>query len=131
MANSNSFSDALSSYMRRFLNILTMLVDMHLDIAIQEANYEKRRLIGGFIMLGIGIGLITMGVLLLQVLGILFVHWLGLGWAGATIIITGTNFLFGVAFLILASSRLRGPVMSQTQARLARSMALLRTRERS
>lgn len=129
MADSTSFSDTLSSYTRRFLNILATLVDMHLDIAVQEANYEKRRLIGGFIMLSIGIGLITMGVILLQLLGILFVHWLGIGWTGSIAVITGTNFILGVAFLMAASSRLRGPVMSQTQARLARSMALLRTRE--
>ncbi len=129
MADSNSFSDTLTSYTRRFLNILATLVDMHLDIAIQEANYEKRRLIGGFIMLGIGIGLITTGVILLQILGIVFVHWLGIGWTGSIAIITGINFLLGMAFLVLASMRMRGPMMSQTQARLARSMSLLRNRE--
>ena len=126
MAKSTSGVNTLDDYFRRVLRIVTVLVDTHLDMAIQEANYEKRRLIGGFVMLGIGIGLFSMGSILLQVLGVLFVHWLGLNWMLSTIVVAVIDFVIGGIFAAAASRRLQGPVMVQTQARLARSAAILR-----
>lgn len=126
MANSTSIVNTLDDYFRRVLRIVTVLVDTHLDMAIQEANYEKRRLIGGFVMLGIGIGLFSMGGILLQVLGVLFVHWLGLNWMLSTIVVAAIDFVIGGIFAAAASRRLQGPVMVQTQARIARSAAILR-----
>jgi uncharacterized membrane protein YqjE len=73
VANSASVVELMDDYFRRLLRLVSVLVDMHMDIAIQEANYEKRRLIGGFVMLGIGIGLFTLGGILLQVLGVFVV----------------------------------------------------------
>ena len=126
MANSTSIVNTLDDYFRRVLRIVTVLVDTHLDMAIQEANYEKRRLIGRFVMLGIGIGLFSMGGILLQVLGVLFVHWLGLNWMLSTIVVAAIDFVIRGIFAAAASRRLQGPVMVQTQARIARSAAILR-----
>ncbi|HIK43501.1 MAG TPA: phage holin family protein [Leptolyngbyaceae cyanobacterium M65_K2018_010] len=130
MASSDSALDRLEDYLRRILRLISLLVDMHLDIALQEANYEKRRLIGGFVMLGLGVGLLTMVLVLAQVLALFFVHGLGLSWMVTLAIVGGVNLLLGIIFLMAARLRLRGPMMVQTQARLARSLALLRTRDR-
>jgi uncharacterized membrane protein YqjE len=119
----------MDDYFRRLLRLVTVLVDMHMDIAIQEANYEKRRLIGGFVMLGIGIGLFTLGGILLQVLGVFVLHWAGLNWMASLLVVAAVDFLIGGIFAAAASRRLKGPVMVQTQARLARSAAMLMDRD--
>jgi uncharacterized membrane protein YqjE len=116
----------MDDYFRRLLRLVSVLVDMHLDIAIQEANYEKRRLIGGFVMLGIGIGLFTLGGILLQVLGVFVLHWLGLNWMASLLVVAAIDFMVGGIFAAAANRRLQGPLMVQTQARLARSVAMLR-----
>jgi uncharacterized membrane protein YqjE len=126
VANSASVVELMDDYFRRLLRLVSVLVDMHMDIAIQEANYEKRRLIGGFVMLGIGIGLFTLGGILLQVLGVFVLHWAGLNWMASLLIIAAVDFLIGGIFAAAASRRLKGPLMVQTQARLARSAAMLR-----
>lgn len=125
MANS-TVVELVDDYFRRLLRVVSVLVDMHLDIAIQEANYEKKRLIGGLVMLGIGIGLFTLGGILLQVLGVFVLHWLGLNWMVSILVVAAVDFAIGGIFAAAANRRLKGPMMVQTQARLARSAAMLR-----
>jgi uncharacterized membrane protein YqjE len=127
VASPNSLLSSLEDYGQRLIRLATVLVDMHLDVAIQEANYEKRRLIGGFIMLGIAIGLLTMAIALLQVLGILIAHLLGLSWIWATSTVISCDIIIGGIFAAAARMRLSGPLMARTQARLARSVSMLRT----
>lgn len=131
MASSSSDSafDQIEGYFRRLLRLMTVLVDTHLDVAVQEANYESRRLISGFIMLGIGVALLTVVGVLAQVMGILWAYDLGLSWLEAVGAMAGINFVLGIILLVVGRLRLRGPVMTQTQARLARSMALLKAKE--
>ncbi len=128
MANANSSLNALEDYAKRLVRVVTLLVDMHMDIAIQEANYEKRRLLGGLVMMTIGVGLFAMGMTLLQVLGILIFHVLGLSWIWATTWVALIDFAIGGIFAAAARARLRGPLMAQTQSRVARSTAILRNR---
>ncbi len=129
MASANSAWDQLEEYFQRLLRLVTVLVDTHLDIALQEANYESRRLISGLIMLGMGIGLLTTVAVLAQVAGIVFAQSLGLSWLQAIGAVAGINLGLGLILLASARLRLRGPLMTQTQARLARSMALLKSRD--
>ncbi len=129
MANSSSTIGVLEDYARRLIRVAMLLVDMHMDIAIQEANYEKQRLISGFVMLAIGVGLLAMGLTLLQVVGILVAHLLGLSWLWATTVVALVNFGVGSILAAAANSRLQGPLMVQTQKRLARSAAILKNRD--
>ncbi|MBD1875190.1 phage holin family protein [Nodosilinea sp. FACHB-131] len=129
MANSDSAFDQIESYFRRLLRLMTVLVDTHLDVAVQEANYESRRLLSGFILLGIGIGLVTTAVVLGIVASVVFAQSLGLSWLQAVGAVAGVDLLLGLIFLILARLRLSGPLMIQTQARLSRSLALLKAKE--
>lgn len=129
MASSDSAFDQVESYFRRLLRLVTVLVDTHLEVAVQEANYESHRLISGFILLGIGIGLVTTAVVLSIVATVVFAQSLGLSWLQAIAAVAGVDLLLGLIFLTLARLRLSGPLMTQTQARLARSVALLKAKD--
>lgn len=129
MASSDSTFDQIEGYFRRLLRLMTVLVDTHLNVAVQEANYESRRLISGFILLAIGIGLVTTAVVLGIVASVAFAQSLGLSWLQAIAAVAGANLLLGLIFLTLGRLRLSGPLMIQTQARLSRSIALLRAKE--
>ncbi|HSM82843.1 MAG TPA: hypothetical protein VLS96_14225, partial [Nodosilinea sp.] len=82
-SSSNSAFDQLEDYLRRLLRLGMVLVDTHLDVAVQEANYESRRLISGFILLGVGVGLVTTAVVLGIVASVVFAQSLGLSWLQA------------------------------------------------
>ncbi len=131
MASSSSDSafDQVESYFRRLLRLATVLVDTHLDVAVQEANYESRRLISGFIMVGIGVGLLTTVIALGIVASVVFAQSLGLSWLEAIGAVAGVDLLLGLIFVTLGRLRLRGPLMTQTQARLSRSVALLKAKD--
>jgi uncharacterized membrane protein YqjE len=129
VASPDSALDQIEGYFRRLLRLMTVLVDTHLDVAVQEANYESRRLISGFILLGIGIGLVTTAVVLGIVASVVFAQSLGLSWLQAIGAVAGVDLLLGLILLILGRLRLRGPLMIQTQARLSRSLALLKAKE--
>lgn len=129
MASSDSAFDQIEGYVRRLLRLATVLVDTHLDVAVQEANYESRRLISGFILLGIGAGLLTTAVVLGIVASVVFAQSLGLSWLQAIAAVAGVDLLLGLIFFTLGRLRLRGPLMIQTQARLSRSVALLKAKE--
>ncbi|MEA5449084.1 phage holin family protein [Leptolyngbya sp. CCNP1308] len=129
MASSDSAFDQIEGYVRRLLRLATVLVDTHLDVAVQEANYESRRLISGFILLGIGAGLLTTAVVLGIVASVVFAQSLGLSWLQAIAAVAGVDLLLGLVFFTLGRLRLRGPLMIQTQARLSRSVALLKAKE--
>jgi uncharacterized membrane protein YqjE len=129
VASSNSAWDQIEDYFRRLLRLVTVLVDTHLDVAVQEASYESRRLMSGFVMLGVGVGLLTTAAVLGQVAAIVLAEALGLSWLQAVGAVAGVNLVLGLIFLAAARLRLRGPLMTQTQARLARSMALLKAKD--
>lgn len=131
MASSSSDStfDQIEVYFRRLLRLMTVLVDTHLDVAVQEVNYESRRLISGFILLGVGIGLLTTAVVLGIVASVVFAQSLGLSWLQAVGAVAGVDLLLGLIFVTLGRLRLSGPLMIQTQARLSRSVALLKAKD--
>ncbi|MBE9159828.1 phage holin family protein [Nodosilinea sp. LEGE 06152] len=129
MTSSTSTWDQLEDYIRRVLRLGSVLVDVHLDVAIQEATYERQRLLGGLVMLAIGVGMLTTAGVLAEVASVAWVQSLGLSWLQAISAVAGGNLVLGLGFLGSARARLSGPVMTQTQARLARSIALLKAKD--
>lgn len=117
--------NTLNNYSNRLIRIATVLVDLHLDIAMQEAAWERRRLTSGMILLSIGGGLLAVsGLLLHGVVLWLLGTWLN-NWLAAIAIVMGGDFFIGSLFLLAAARKLQGPYMVQTQARLARTSASL------
>lgn len=121
---------SINSYTNRLIRVATVLVDMHLDIAMREAAWEKKRLTSGFILLAIGSGLMTVFGLLAHAIAIILFHTLTRSWVQAMLIVAGIDFLVGSIFLLAAARKLRGPYMAQTQARVARTAASLMQNER-
>jgi len=113
------------SYTDRLIRVATVLVDVHLDIAMREAAWEKKRLTSGTILLAIGGGLLAVFGLLFHAIAILFLQSLTRSWIQAMLIVAGMDFLLGSLFLLAATRKLRGPYMPQTQARVARTTATL------
>lgn len=121
----NALFDSVGSYSNRLIRVVTVLVDMHMDIALREAAWEKKRLISGLVMLSIGGGLLAMSGLLLQGLMLWLVQALVHSWIGAIALVAAGDLIGGAIFLAAASRKLRGPYMVQTQARLARTASSL------
>lgn len=121
----NAILSSVSASANRLVRLATVLVDMHLDIAMREAAWEKKRLTSGLILLSVGGGLLAMAGLLLQAIAIWFFESLLHSWIGAIATVTGIDTVIGAIFLMAASRKLRGPYMVQTQARLARTATTL------
>ncbi len=121
----NALMDSIGNYSNRLIRVVTLLVDMHMDIALQEAEWEKKRLTSGLIMLSIGGGLMAMSGLLLHAIALVVLQSLVHSWVGALAIVTAVDFVIGSIFLLAATRKLRGPYMAQTQARLSRTASTL------
>ncbi len=117
--------DSVSHYSNRLIRVVTVLVDMHMDIAMREAAWEQKRITTGLILGAIGGGLMAMSGVLLHAIALWLVHALVHSWLAALAIITAIDIGFGTILLLAAARRLRGPYMVQTQARLARTAASL------
>jgi uncharacterized membrane protein YqjE len=121
----NGLIDSIGSYSNRLIRVATLLVDMHMDIAMQEAEWEKKRLTSGLVMLSIGGGLMGMSGLLLHAIALVVLQSLVHSWLVALAIATAVDFVIGSIFILAATRKLRGPYMAQTQARLSRTASTL------
>lgn len=126
--DANGLIDTFNDYIQRLWRVASVLIDMHLDIATQEARQERSRIIVGIILLLIGAALLSMTTILLQVLAVWFAYSQGLSWPMAILAVAGGDLLIGLLLMALGAWRLSGPYMIQTQARLARTTALLSSR---
>ncbi|WP_448562753.1 phage holin family protein [Trichothermofontia sp.] len=117
--------EGFNYYLRRLLRLVTMLVDLHLEIALREASAEQKRLSSGFTLLAIGLGLVTMGMILLQAALVWMAHLAGLPWLGAICAIAVLDLTGAYLFLMAASRRLHGPYMPATRERVQRSLTIL------
>lgn len=126
--DANGLIDTLNDYIQRLWRVASVLIDMHLDIATQEARQERSRIIVGVVLLLLGAVLLTMTTVLLQVLAVWFAYDWGLSWPMAILAVAGGDLLIGLLLMVLGAWRLSGPYMIQTQTRLARTTALLSNR---
>ena len=106
--------------------LLTSVMDLHVRIAMQEADREKRRLIGGAVFLGAGISFVVMASLLGQVALLLWLHeafhW---SWLLTALVITAANLALAGLFLRIGGGMVKGPLLPQTTAGLGRTTRAL------
>jgi VIT1/CCC1 family predicted Fe2+/Mn2+ transporter len=101
-------------------------MDLHVRIALQEADREKRRLIGGVVLL-VG-GLVT---LLLALIGaeLALLLWFrldqGWPWIQASLVLAGINLLLTGLFLRVGGQMTRGPYLPETMAGLTKTTKAL------
>ncbi|MGC9525749.1 MAG: phage holin family protein [Limnospira sp.] len=113
--------EAINAYLRRMLRLVAVLVDLHRDIALREAQREQKRLTAGFSVLAVGTAFFITGLSLLQVAAIFLLHNLGLSWLGAISIVSAADIVLGFLLIATASKRLRGPYMIETRTRIVRT----------
>ncbi len=112
--------------MGRVAALMTSVMDLHVRIALQEADREKRRLIGGGAFLGAGLTFLLLAAVALHLALLLWLHQgLGLSWLLAALVVAGLDLLLGGVLLRLGGSMLKGPYLPQTTAGLARTTRAL------
>jgi len=110
----------------RVTGLVSSVMDLHVRIALQEADREKRRLIGGVVLL-VG-GLVT---LLLALIGaeLALLLWFRLDqdwpWIQASLVLAGINLLLTGLFLRVGGQMTRGPYLPETMAGLTKTTKAL------
>jgi uncharacterized membrane protein YqjE len=110
----------------RVTALMTSVMDLHVRIALQEADREKRRLIGGGVFMGMGIGLAAMASLAAQMALLLWAkQQFRLDWIQAALLLAAVNGLLATICLRLGGGMLKGPFLPQTIAGLMRTTRAL------
>jgi uncharacterized membrane protein YqjE len=110
----------------RITGLVSSVMDLHVRIALQEADREKRRLIGGALLL-VG-GLVTLLLSLIAAeLALLLWFRLDLGWPWiqAALVLAGVNLLLTGLFLRVGGQMSRGPYLPETMAGLTKTTKAL------
>jgi uncharacterized membrane protein YqjE len=106
--------------------LLTSVLDLHVRIALQEADRERRRLIGGALLLGGGLTLLLLALIGAQLALLLWLHQgLGWGWIEAALALSALNLLLAGLFLRLGGQLTKGPYLPQTTAGLGKTTRAL------
>jgi uncharacterized membrane protein YqjE len=110
----------------RVTALMSSVMDLHVRIALQEADKEKRRLIGGGVFLAMGAGLASLATIAVQV-ALLF--WLrerfALGWMAASLWLALADALLATICLRVGGQLLKGPYLPETMAGLGRTTRAL------
>ena len=110
----------------RVVLLLASLLDVHLRMALQEVSRERRRLIGGVLLLGTSLALLATSFLLTS--GALLL-WLvnGLGWGliPALLFMGGLDLFLAGIVLRVGGVLLQGPYLVKTRAGLAKATRLI------
>lgn len=110
----------------RVTGLLNSVMDLHVRIAMQEADREKRRLIGGGVFLAAGLSFVFMATLLGQLVLLLWLRQtFGMGWIQAAGAVAAINLLLAGISLRAGGQMLKGPILPETTAGLARTTRLL------
>ena len=110
----------------RLGGLLTSVMDLHVRIALQEADREKRRLIGGALLISGGLALLLLALIAAEVALLLWFH-LGLGWSWiqAVLVLAAIDLVVAGLFLRVGGRMLKGPYLPETMAGLTKTTRAL------
>ena len=110
----------------RVTGLMSSVMDLHVRIALQEADREKRRLIGGVVLLAGGLITLMLALIAAQVALLLWLHlergWL---WTHAALLLAGLNLLLTGLFLRVGGQMTKGPYLPETMAGLTKTTRAL------
>ncbi|MFM7550104.1 MAG: phage holin family protein [Cyanobacteriota bacterium] len=111
----------------RLGGLISSVMDLHVRIALQEADREKRRLIGGALLISGGLALLSLALMAAELALLLWFHQrLGWGWLQAALALATIDLVVAGLFLRVGGRMLQGPYLPQTMAGLSKtSRALL------
>ncbi|QNI69688.1 phage holin family protein [Cyanobium sp. NS01] len=112
--------------MGRIGSLMTSVMDLHVRIALQEADSEKRRLITGALLLSGGLTLMLLSLIGAELALLLWLHeGLRLSWIRSALAMAGLNVVLAGVFLRIGGGLLKGPYLPQTTAGLTKTTRAL------
>ncbi|MEN9767594.1 MAG: hypothetical protein RLZZ32_1554 [Cyanobacteriota bacterium] len=110
----------------RLSGLVGSVMDLHVRIALKEADREKRRLIGGVVVLLGGLSALALAWLAGELALLLWFHQvLGWSWIQAALVLAGLNLLLSGLMLRLGGWLTRGPYLPETLAGLTKTTRAL------
>jgi uncharacterized membrane protein YqjE len=110
----------------RLGGLLTSVMDLHVRIALQEADREKRRLIGGALLISGGLTLLLLALIAAEVALLLWFHQeLGWSWIQAVLVLAAIDLVVAGLFLRVGGRMLKGPYLPETMAGLTKTTRAL------
>lgn len=112
--------------MLRVTALMSSVVDLHVKIALQEADREKRRLVVAGVLLGMGITFATFAGVAMQLALVLWLHqafaW---SWLLCALAVAAVDLALAGLFLRVGGGMLKGPFLPETLAGLSRTTRAL------
>lgn len=110
----------------RLTSLAASVMDLHVRIALQEADREKRRLIGGLLLLAGGLSMLLLALIAAELALLLCAHlqW-GWSWRDAALALAALNLLLSGLCLRLGGLMTRGPYLPETMAGLTKTTRAL------
>ncbi len=110
----------------RVAALVGSVMDLHVRIALQEADREKRRLISGVLLLAGGLGLVTLALIAAEVALLLWIQgtW-GLGWIEASLAVGAIDLVLAGLLLRIGGQLTKGPYLPQTTAGITKTTRAL------
>lgn len=110
----------------RLGGLITSVMDLHVRIALQEADREKRRLIGGALLISGGLALLLLALIAAEVALLLWFHQgLGWSWSQAVLVLAAIDLVVAGLFLRVGGRMLKGPYLPETMAGLTKTTRAL------
>jgi len=112
--------------MLRVTALMSSVVDLHVKIALQEADREKRRLVVAGVLVGMGLTFVTFAGVALQLALVLWLHqafaW---SWLQCVLVVAAVDLALSGLFLRVGGGMLKGPFLPETLAGISRTMRAL------
>jgi uncharacterized membrane protein YqjE len=110
----------------RVTGLVSSVMDLHVRIALQEADREKRRLIGGAVLLAGGLVTLLLALIAAELALLLWLHldrgWL---WTHAALLLAALNLVLTGLFLRIGGQMTKGPYLPDTMAGLTKTTRAL------
>lgn len=106
--------------------LMTSVMDLHVRMALQEADREKRRLISGALLVSGALVLLALALTCAELALVLWLHQVqGLSWIAAALVLAAINLVLSGLFVRVGGQLLKGPYLPQTTAGLSKTTKAL------
>lgn len=106
--------------------LMTSVMDLHVRMALQEADREKRRLISGALFVSGALVLLSLALIAAELALLLWLHQAqGLSWMVSALVLAAVDLLLAGVFVRVGGQLLKGPYLPQTTAGLSKTTKAL------
>ena len=105
---------------------MTSVMDLHVRMALQEVDREKRRLIGGILFVSGALALLTLALIAAELALLLWLHQAqGLSWMASALVLAALDLALAGVFVRVGGQLLKGPYLPQTTAGISKTTRAL------